>query len=125
VNEAYEPKAEEYAFNYLFPYGIHSLKEKRKVPITPRDYFQIRILEGTEDFHTKEYLFYALSMYEFNRVKSNINVCGKKIKQAQGEMVEDIHLYIKILRGSRFYWKTVLNELLVMIRCFGQPSLLQ
>ncbi|GFS42488.1 helitron_like_N domain-containing protein [Trichonephila inaurata madagascariensis] len=36
-------------------------------------------------------------------------------------MVDDIHLYLKNLRGSAAYWKTAHNELIGQIRCLGPP----
>ncbi|GFY47788.1 helitron_like_N domain-containing protein [Trichonephila inaurata madagascariensis] len=36
-------------------------------------------------------------------------------------MVDDIHLYLKNIRGSATYWKTAHNELIAQIRCLGPP----
>ncbi|KAI5709302.1 hypothetical protein M8J76_014921 [Diaphorina citri] len=33
--------------------------------------------------------------------------------------VEDLHLYMKSLRGSAGYWRTALNDLIAQIRCLG------
>ncbi|KAL3271802.1 hypothetical protein HHI36_022272 [Cryptolaemus montrouzieri] len=43
VNEAYELKAEEFAWYQLFPYGKNGLKEQRPINITPLDYYQFRL----------------------------------------------------------------------------------
>lgn len=98
VNEAHELKAEEYTWYFLFPYGKNGLREQRDVPITPLDYFQYRILGSDTRFQRNEYLFYALSMFEYLRVKSTITACGRNIEGEHG-MVDDIHLYLKNLRG--------------------------
>ena len=50
----------------------------------------------------------------------HFNVCGKKI-QHNNEMVEDVHLYVKNLRGSLAYWSSAMSELIAQIRCLGPP----
>ncbi len=121
INEAHELKAEEFAWYYLFPYGRNGFKEKREVNITPLDYYQSRILGKDSRFQTNDYLFYALSMYEYYKVKSTIAACSKQIEGKQGK-IEDIHLYLKNMRGSASYWRTAMNELIGQIRCLGPPT---
>lgn len=72
-------------------------------------------------FQHNDYLFYALSFFEYYRIKSTISACGKKIVNREGE-IEDVHLYVKNLRGSAAYWRSALNELLAQIRCLGAPT---
>lgn len=121
VNEAHELKSEEYAWYFLFPYGINGLKQERPVKITPLDYFQYRILGTDTRFQRTDYLFYALSMFEYYRVKSSIAACAKKIEGQDGQ-VEDVHLNLRNLRGSSAYWRTALNDLIAQIRCLGPPT---
>ncbi|GIY94548.1 hypothetical protein CEXT_770591 [Caerostris extrusa] len=71
-------------------------------------------------FQGNDYLFYALSFFEYYRIKNTISACGKKIVN-QGA-VEDVHLYVKNLKGSAAYWRSTLNELLAQIRCLGAPT---
>ena len=78
VNQNRELKAEELSWVSLFPYGINGLNTNRPVRITPLDYFQYRLMGNDPRFQRTDYLFYALSMYEYLRAKSNITVCGKK-----------------------------------------------
>ncbi|KAG5683289.1 hypothetical protein PVAND_012577 [Polypedilum vanderplanki] len=100
VNVNHEKKAEEYAcFNYY---------QQRIIGIDPR-------------FQSVEYLFYALSMYEYHRIQSTINACGKKVRGRDGA-VEDLHLHMRSLRGSAAYWRTAFNELTAMIRNIGPPT---
>ncbi|GIY41783.1 helitron_like_N domain-containing protein [Caerostris darwini] len=104
-------------------FGNHSaykngLREQRDVPVTPLDYFQYRILGRDTRFQRNDYLFYALFKFEYLLVKSTIIACGRKIVSKHG-MVDDIHLYLKNLRGSAAYWKTAHNELIGQIRCLG------
>ncbi len=121
VNESHELKAEELAWFYLFPYGINGIKEERSTPITPLDYYQFRIMGRDKRFQGNDYLFYALSMFEYYRVKSSIAACVKKIENKEGK-VEDVHLYIKNLRGSAAYWRSAMHELIAQIRCLGPPQ---
>ena len=120
VNEAHEWKSEEFAWYFLFPNGINGLKQQRQVTITPLDYYQSRILSADLRFQRTDYLFYALSMFEYYRVKSTIAACAKKIEGPDGK-VKDIHLYVKNLRGSAAYWRSAMNELIAQIRCLGPP----
>ncbi|KAA0202708.1 hypothetical protein HAZT_HAZT004787 [Hyalella azteca] len=100
VNEVQELKAEEFARYYLFPYGINGIKEQRPLKITLIDYFQYRILGSDTRFQRNDYLFDALSMFEYYRVKSTISACGKKIDGRDGQ-VKDPHLYkTKIIAHS-------------------------
>ncbi|KAG5666270.1 hypothetical protein PVAND_017605 [Polypedilum vanderplanki] len=121
VNVNHEKKAEEYAWFHLFPYGINGLKETRDVDITVLDYYQQRIIGIDPRFQSVEYLFYALSMYEYHRIQSTINACGKKVRGRDGA-VEDLHLHMRSLRGSAAYWRTAFNELTAMIRNIGPPT---
>ncbi|GBN45014.1 hypothetical protein AVEN_56210-1 [Araneus ventricosus] len=56
-------------------------------------------------------------MFEYPRVQSTINACGRAI-QGQG-VVEGLYLHLKNLRGSASYWQTAHNELIAFIRCLG------
>ncbi len=123
VNTTYELKSEELAWYHLFPYGNNGLKEKnRKVKITPLDYFQARLLGSDTRFQRIEYFFYALSIFENERVKATISTCLKTVRGQGGDKVEDFHLYLKNMRGTQSYWKTALNDLIVQIRCLGPPT---
>ena len=121
VNVTHELKSEEFAWYHLFPYAINGFQQSRPVKITPLDYYQYRILGSDDRFCRNDYLFYALSMFEFHRVKASIAACGKKIQEKDG-MVDDVHLNIKNLRGTGAYWNSALHELLAQIRCLGPPQ---
>ncbi|GFU35146.1 helitron_like_N domain-containing protein [Trichonephila clavipes] len=122
INVNHKWKAEELSLCYLFPYGVNGLnEERRQVPISPFDYYQYRILSDDTRFQRNDYLFYALSMFEIYRIKSTIATCGKKIEGHNG-MNEDVHLYLKNLKGSASYWRAALNYLVAQIRCLGPPT---
>ncbi|GFV65003.1 ATP-dependent DNA helicase [Trichonephila clavipes] len=121
VNVGHELKVEELGWYFLFPYGKNGLKEQRSVTITPLDYFQYRILGNDTRFNRNDYLFYAVSVFEYYRVKSIISACGEKICNQDGA-VENVHLYVKSLKGSAAYWRSALNKLLAQISCLGPPT---
>ena len=60
--------------------------------ITSLDYYQNRIVNIDRRFCINDYLFYALSNYEAEKVRSNINACVKKVKTLVGESLEGLHL---------------------------------
>ena len=120
VNERHELKAEEFAWFYLFPCGKNELNQRRIVKISPLDYYKFRILGNEARFRRNDYLFYALSMFEYFHVKSIISACGKNV-EAQDGFVRYVHFYMKKLRGSSAYWQTSFNELLLLIHCLGPP----
>lgn len=82
VNEAYELKVEEFAWYQLFPYGKNGLKEQRPVNISPLNYYQFRLLGADARFQRNDYIFYALSMFEYYRIKSTIVREKLKVKTA-------------------------------------------
>lgn len=116
MNVNHEKKAEEFAFYKLFPEGKNGLNEDREVKITPLDYYQSRLLGKYSRFQSTDYLFYALSMFEYYRMQSTISAMCKKVQGKDGT-VDDVHLYMKNLRGSAAYWRNACNELVSTIRC--------
>ncbi|CAG5041968.1 unnamed protein product [Parnassius apollo] len=119
-------KAEKFAWFIgvlgLFPYGINGLQQPRPVTITPLDYFQVRMLGDDRRFQRNDYLFYALSLFEYYRVKSTISACGNKIRNQEG-YIEDVHLYIKNLKEYDAYRRAAaLNDLLAQTRTLGPPT---
>ena len=95
VNIEYELRAEELAWYFLFPHGINGWGEQRENKITPLDYYQQRILGSDIRFQRNDYLFYALSMFEYKRIKATIQACLKKIVGQKGK-IEDLHLITKV-----------------------------
>ena len=73
-----------------------------------------------DSLQRNNYLFYALSMFENERVRATISACEKKIDGENG-MVEVVHLYLENLTGTAAYWRTALYELIAMIKCISPP----
>ncbi|GFU30748.1 ATP-dependent DNA helicase, partial [Nephila pilipes] len=121
VNVSHEKRTEEYAWYYLFLYGINGLNEDRPVKIITLDYFQSRIVGQDTRFQRTDYLFYALHMLEYDRIRSTINTCGKKIRRKEGT-IENVHLQMRSIRGSSVYRRTAMNELIAFIKCVGPQT---
>lgn len=121
MNVFHEQKSEELAWFHLFPYGTNGLNQQRDIRITPLNYLQTRIMGSDPRFQTSDYLMYALSMFEFLRANSNISVCGKKLRQ-NGNVVDNLHLYVKNLRGSGAYFTDCVKELTTMVTQLGPPT---
>ncbi|KAG5872171.1 hypothetical protein JTB14_010732 [Gonioctena quinquepunctata] len=61
-------------------------------------------------------------MLEFYRVKSVIAACARRVEGENGNRIEDLHLYLKNLRGSAAYWCSALSNLLAGKRCSEPPN---
>jgi len=102
VSALIEKRAEELAWYHLFPTGENGFMEDRPVPITALDYFQSRFMGEDSRFQRIDYLFYALSMVELFRARSNISVCGRL--QQNGvqatNLINNLHLSMRQIRGT-------------------------
>ncbi|KAH9639682.1 hypothetical protein HF086_002508 [Spodoptera exigua] len=121
---AREKRAEELSWFKLFPYGRNGLQENRAHSITPLDYCQARIMGADNRFQRHDYLFYALSVMEFYRAKQNVGVV---LRMRQGEnrpenLVENIHLNMRNMRGSNAYWQSACSGLIAMVKNIGPPT---
>ena len=67
-------------------------------------------------------MFYLLSKLEYEKIKSVINICSSRSKSFANTRVDDLHVYMKSLRGYASYWNTAKSDLLAMIRQLGSPS---
>lgn len=88
----HELKAEEFAWYFLFSYVKNGFTEQRPVKITALDYYQFRILGSDTRFQRNDYLFYALSFFEYYRIKRTISACGKKIVNQEGAVEDSIFI---------------------------------
>lgn len=61
-------------------------------------------------------------MFEYLRVLSTINACGRAILGQEG-VIKDLHLHLKNLRESASHWRTARNELIAFAFCRGPPTL--
>ena len=66
-------------------------------------------------------LYRCLNTLEYSRQSVHDNACGRAIRRQEG-IVEDLHSYLKNLRGSASYWRTAHKELIAFICCLGPPT---
>ena len=70
----------ELAFPYLFPMGKFGYKVERDVKLSPSKYFNQRLLNYTQLFASDpDFMFFALSITQQLKLKSQINVPMKKV----------------------------------------------
>ena len=134
---------EEMAFPDKFPLGSGGLASTdRDVMLTPRQYFNQRILDCDGRFgKDTDYVFAAQYAIENKQVRDNVNVMlrqtrggsvdGKKITASLVRDVDRIKSFVRddhafrcltTVRGSPAYWKRASLDLLAMIRQLGIPT---
>jgi len=120
-----ENQAEKLAWIYLFSEGRNKLHEPLQIyPITSSDYCQARIMCQDPRFQRNDYLFYFSSVMEYYSARQNVGVC---LRSRQGNnrpegLVQNLHINMKILRGSNAYWQTACSGLIAMVRNLGFPQ---
>jgi hypothetical protein len=82
----------------------------------------IWLMSSNNCFQCVEYMFYLLSKLEYDKIKSCINICSSRLKTFGNARVNDLHVYMKCLRGYASYWNTAKSDLLAMIRQLGAPT---
>ena len=104
------------SFLYVFPYGVNGFKESREYPYckcTASVYAKARTMSDDPRFQSVDYMFYCLTKMELEKVNSSINVRTSRIKHADNTRVNNLHLYLKSLRGYASYWHTCRADLLI------------
>ena len=134
---------EELAFPDKFPLGSGGFaSEKRHVCLTPRKYFNQRVLDQDGRFaKDTDYLFAAQYAVENKQVRDNVNVMlrqtkggtidGRKITASVVRDVNQVSSFVRrdhafrcltTVRGSPAYWQRTQLALLAMIRQLGIPT---
>ena len=126
---------EELAFPYLFPDGKFGYKVERDIPICPVKYFNQRLLNYTQRFAgDADYIFFARSVIEQHYLSSSINIAMKNLKP--GTTVSsittnykdriqnflgssDAFSFISSVKGTQFYWKQFLYDILLVLKQLG------
>ena len=71
---------EQLAFPCLFPQGKFGYNIERDVKLNPIKYFNQRLLNYTQMFASNpDYIFYALSVTQQQKLNSHINVASRKV----------------------------------------------
>lgn len=80
-------------------------------------------MESDKRFQTIEYLFYALSAVELLRARQNVSVCGRLRQDGiqPEDLIQNIHLCMRNIRGTSSYWHRAFTELMAMVRNLGPP----
>jgi len=120
------PQVEELGFVRLFPTGQFGYSHKRRIKITPHQYFRTRLLSSDQRFSSTEYLFYSLCRVEEYLIRSKISVCANVERQdydeARQQSCLNLHFYMRAIRGTSSYWNLYLADVLSMIRTLGGPT---
>ena len=118
-------KLEEMAFIKIFPFGKNGYNEIREnifQKLTAGSYAKARVMSNDPRYQSVEYMFYLLAKLEAEKIARNISVCTSRLKLACSARVDNIHIYMKSLRGYASYWNTAKADLLAFIRNLGAPS---
>jgi hypothetical protein len=119
-------KIEELSFVQMFPLGRFGFTHPRRQKITAADYFKQRLLNRDSRFRKNiPFLFYALTEVEKLRALSAVSVCSR-ITTVDGEpqpfSKDNLHLYLKGIRGTASYWREATSDLFAMIGTLGCPT---
>ena len=115
----------ELAFPYLFPRGKFGYKVERDIKLSPSKYFNQRLLNYTQLFASDpDFIFFALSITQQLKLKSQINVPMKKVcsgnltagllSQNFSESVksfivkDEAYHFMSTIKGTPAYWKKFL-----------------
>jgi len=74
------------------------------------DTFSIYIYEDTETMHTEPKRFWPDSAHDLNKVNED------------PVMMQNSYIITKGIRGTAAYWKSVLLQLLAMVKTLGPPT---
>jgi len=138
---AYElVNGEEFAFPYLFPFGINGFKAERNKDIDTSLYFRHRLKYFDGRFRKDNtYLLHAINHYEFLRLTNSVSILMRMRKSANDnscitvndlnnvnhnpDILQNSYMFMKFIKGTAAYWKNTLHNLLAMFKQLGPPSL--
>ena len=134
-----DENCEEMAHPHLFPQGKFGLHTKRDVKLTHTKYFNQRLLNYTQRFASDpDYIFFANFVSQQTNLRNQINIAMKKVS---GEALtanmfqenfketvksflaeENAYTFMNSIKGSPAYWKSMLSDVLAMVKQLGIPS---
>ena len=56
-------------------------------------------------------MFYLLAKLEYEKIKSRMNICSSILKTVTKARVDDMHVFMKCLRGYASYWNTAKSSI--------------
>jgi hypothetical protein len=138
INIMMDTSCEEMAFPKLFPKGEFGFDALRAVKLTPKKYFNARILNRTGEFARNiEYLFFAQYVSEHKQIMDNISIAMRKsfsqtssgsidssfVKDNEnltGLILQDhAYQFLQTVRGSPPYWQKAMYKLLAAVKQLG------
>ncbi len=105
----------------IFPYGINGYNTERDLKVTASAYAKARMMSSDTRYQNNEYMFYLLAKIEAEKITSKINICSSRLK-ANNNRVNNLHVYMKNLRGYSSYWNSIKSDLMAFLRNLGEPT---
>ncbi|XP_066911415.1 uncharacterized protein [Clytia hemisphaerica] len=139
LNILKDTNVEVLAFPDLFPNGKFGLTAYRDVKLTHTKYFNQRLLNYTQRFASDtDYIFFANFVSQQTNLQNQMNVAMRKVsgrnisagmlssnfKEAVKNFVvsEEAYSFMNTVKGSAAYWKSMLSDVLAMVKQLGMPS---
>jgi hypothetical protein len=122
LNDFYEKRLEQLSFIKIFPYGINGMNTLRDTKITSAAYGKARIMSDDTRYQSIEYLFYLLAKIETEKISNNINICSNRLRSTGNGRINNLHLYMKSMRGYSSYWNSIKADLMAFLRNLGEPT---
>ncbi|VDI51626.1 Hypothetical predicted protein, partial [Mytilus galloprovincialis] len=138
VNIMLDEGCEELSFPQLLPTGQFGFDRHRKVHLTPKKYFNARILNKTGVFAKNiEYLFFAQYVTEYKQIMDSISIAVRKAySHSSGEAVnvgmlkdpvrlqslimkDKAYRFLQTIRGTPPYWQKAMYKLLAAVKQLG------
>lgn len=128
---------EERAFPHIFPTGKFGLTTKRAVALTPKKYFNARVLNKDPRFAQNiEYLFFAQFVTEHKQVYDSLSIALRKGRSGSGPHVtasllidpqrlkriifkDEAYRFLQPIRGTPPYWQRIMYDLLAAVKQLG------
>jgi hypothetical protein len=122
LNDFYEKRLEQLCFIKIFPYGINGMNTIRDQRITCAAYGKSRIMSNDSRYQNIDYMFYLLAKIEAEKISNSINICSSRLRTSDNARINNLHIYMKNLRGYSSYWNSIKADLMAFLRNLGEPT---
>lgn len=122
LSDFFEKRLEQLSFIKIFPYGINGMNTIRDQRINCSAYGKSRIMSDDARYQNIDYMFYLLAKIEAEKISNNINVCSNRLRSTENSRVNNLHIYMKNLRGYSSYWNSIKADLMAFLRNLGEPT---
>lgn len=109
----------------MFPFGKNGINQTRfdgSKPTTACAYAKARALSSDHRFQDIDFLFYSLAQLESEKINKSIAVCGNRMRSKESNRVDNLHIYMKSLRGYSAYWGNVRGNMIAFLHNLGEPT---